>query len=150
MYYVCMYNSIFLYITALSASPSAASLCSSSSLSVLCGRPIWRTWFWPSLLDLHNSARFVPGVADQHKVQQLVELTIVVITTPQIPWRTAPYATHMPLFICNIWTHVHMRKAAIVSCLKNKKKNITSCVLYPQLCPHAPHCLYIKLWVTWP
>lgn len=43
-------------------SPRAASLCSSSSLSVLCGRPICRTWFCPSLLDLHSSTLFVPGI----------------------------------------------------------------------------------------
>lgn len=56
---------ISLHASVLSVSPRAASLCSSSSLSVVWGRPIWRTWFWPSLLDLHSRARLVPEITVQ-------------------------------------------------------------------------------------
>lgn len=46
--------------------PSAASRASSSSLSVVWARPIWITWFWPSLVALHSKARLVPVTVWEH------------------------------------------------------------------------------------
>lgn len=63
-------------------SPSAASLCSSSSLSVLWGLPIWRTWFWPSLLDLHSRALLVP--ADQDRVTKGISFYCYFQTTEKV------------------------------------------------------------------
>lgn len=61
--------SFYLHFNSSIFSPSAASLCSSSSFSVVCGRPIWRTWFWPSTLALQSRARFVPAFKKKTKKQ---------------------------------------------------------------------------------
>jgi len=87
---VCMYMRVCVRVCVYMCVcvPSADSLCSSSSLSVLCGRPIWSTWFWPSLLDLHSRARFEPGrqtTGKTHQAQLCTWVTMVTSSWDLIP-----------------------------------------------------------------